>query len=96
MLLSAVSFGDVKHTGGSPASEGGIERVFTSVGNHHDALDEEHIEGRTLESTPNYRLVMTKESSPMMMIHTGNTSSGYGGQEVGRRKGAEQVVVVWT
>jgi hypothetical protein len=30
----------------------------------------------------------------MMMTHTGNSSS-LQGEEVGRRKGAEQVVVIW-
>ena len=39
---------------------------------------------------------MTKESSPMMMTHTGNASSrSDDGKEVGRRKGAEEVVVIW-
>ena len=36
---------------------------------------------------------MTKESSPMM-THTGNESS-LQCQEVGRRKGAKEVVVIW-
>jgi hypothetical protein len=40
------------------------------------------------------RLVMTKESSPMMMTHTGNTSS-LQCQEVGRRKGSKELVVIW-
>jgi hypothetical protein len=39
--------------------------------------------------------VMTKESSPMMITRTGNTSS-LQWQEVGRRKGEEEVVVIWT
>jgi hypothetical protein len=39
--------------------------------------------------------VMTKESSPMMMTHTGN-SSNLQCQEVGRRKGAKELVVIWT
>ena len=37
---------------------------------------------------------MTKESSPMMMTHTGN-GSNLQCQEVGRRKGAKEVVVIW-
>ena len=37
---------------------------------------------------------MTKESSPMMMTHTGNVSS-LQCQEVGRRKGAKELVVIW-
>ncbi len=40
------------------------------------------------------RLVMTEEFSPMMMTHTGNTSN-LQCQEVGRRKGAKELVVVW-
>jgi hypothetical protein len=38
--------------------------------------------------------VMTKESSPVMMTHTWNTSN-LQCQEVGRRKGAKEVVVIW-
>jgi len=37
----------------------------------------------------------TSEFSPMMMTHTGNTSS-LQCQEVGRRKGSKEVVVIWT
>jgi hypothetical protein len=38
---------------------------------------------------------MTKESSTMMMTHTGNASS-LQWQELGKRKGAEEeVVVIW-
>jgi hypothetical protein len=40
------------------------------------------------------RLVMTKESSPMMR-HIQETQVGYGGEEVGRRQGEEEVVVIW-
>jgi hypothetical protein len=36
---------------------------------------------------------MTKESSPMM-THTGNASN-LQCQEVGRRKGAKELVVIW-
>ena len=36
----------------------------------------------------------SQESSPMMMTHTGNTSSLHS-QEVSTRKGAEEVVVIW-
>jgi hypothetical protein len=46
------------------------------------------------QSIRSCRLVMTKESSPMMMTHTGNTSN-LQCQEVGRRKGSKEVVVVW-
>jgi hypothetical protein len=46
------------------------------------------------QSIPCYRLVMPKETSPMTMIHTGNTSS-LRWQEVGRRQGPEEVVVIW-
>jgi hypothetical protein len=35
-----------------------------------------------------------KESSPMMMTRTGNTSS-LQCQEVGRRKGTKELVVTW-
>ena len=38
---------------------------------------------------------MTKESSPMMMTHTGNASS-LQCQEVGRRNGAKDLVVIWS
>ena len=38
---------------------------------------------------------MTKESSPMMMTHTGNTSNLQCQESVGRRKGAKEVVVIW-
>ncbi len=32
----------------------------------------------------------------MMMTHTGQETQGaYGGQEVGRRRGAEDAVVIW-
>ena len=37
---------------------------------------------------------MTKEDSLMMMTHTGNTSN-LQCQEVGRRKGAKELVVIW-
>ncbi len=46
------------------------------------------------QSIRSCRLVMTKESSPMMMTHAGNTSN-LQCQEVGRRKGAKEVVVIW-
>jgi hypothetical protein len=46
------------------------------------------------QSIRSCRLVMTKESSPMMMTHTGNASN-LQCQEVGRRKGAKEVVVIW-
>jgi hypothetical protein len=45
------------------------------------------------QSIRSCRLVMTKESSPMMMTHTGNAST-LQCQEVGRRKGAKEVVVI--
>ena len=38
---------------------------------------------------------MTKESSLVMMTHTGNASN-LQCQEVGRRKGAKKLVVIWT
>jgi hypothetical protein len=56
--------------------------------------------GQTLENTlkhqsiPNFRLVMTKESSLMMTKHTGNTSN-LQWEEVSRRHGVEEVVVIW-
>ncbi len=50
--------------------------------------------GRPWNTIPCCWLVMTKESSPMMMTHTGNASS-LRWQEVGRRQGAEEVVVIW-
>jgi hypothetical protein len=65
---------------GCPGSGGGIERVFTAGGKQHDDLKKRTMD-KTLESTlksgmnTNYRLVMTKESSPMMKTHTGNGSS---------------------
>ena len=46
------------------------------------------------QSIPCWWLVMTKESSPMMMTHTGNGSS-LRCQEVGRRQGPDEVVVIW-
>jgi hypothetical protein len=46
------------------------------------------------QSIRSCRLVMTKESSPMMMTPTGNTSN-LQCQEVGRRKKAKEVVVIW-
>jgi hypothetical protein len=46
------------------------------------------------QSIRSCRLVMTKESSPMMMTHTGNTSN-LQCHEVVRRKGAKEVVVIW-
>ncbi len=45
------------------------------------------------QSIRSYRLVRTKESSPIMMTHTGNTSN-LQFQEVGRRKGVKEVVVI--
>jgi hypothetical protein len=45
-----------------------------------------------MKSIPNYRPVMTKESSPMMMTHTDNTRS-LRCQDLGRRTGVEEVVV---
>ena len=40
---------------------------------------------------------MTKESSPMMMTlrRIQEAQVAYDGQEVGRRKGAEEVIVIW-
>jgi hypothetical protein len=46
------------------------------------------------QSIRRYRLVMTKESSPMMMTLTGNTSN-LQCQEVGRRNGSKELVVIW-
>ena len=63
-----------------PGSGGGIERVFTAAGKQHDTLKKNTMD-KTLENTlkagiiPNCRLVMTKESSPMMKERTGNGSS---------------------
>jgi hypothetical protein len=37
---------------------------------------------------------MTKESSPMIMTYTGNASN-LQCQEVGRRKGAKELAVIW-
>ncbi len=37
---------------------------------------------------------MTRESSPMIMTHTGNASS-LQCQKVGRRKGTKDLVVIW-
>ncbi len=56
--------------------------------------------GQTLEnklkhqSIPNFRLEMTKESSLMMTTHKGNTSN-LRWEEVSRRQGVEEVVVIW-
>jgi len=67
---------------GSPASGAGIERVFPSAWKQHDDLNKNTM-NKTLEITFNpsagrnqyhIRLVMTKQSSPMVMTHTGNTS----------------------
>ena len=65
---------------GCPGSGGGIERVFTAAGKQHDALKKSTMD-KTLENTLKAgmnaycRLVMTKESSPMIKTHTGNASS---------------------
>ena len=65
---------------GCPGSGDGIERVFTTDGKQHDDLKKSTMD-KTLENifktgmNTYYRLVMTKESSPMMKTHTGNASS---------------------
>jgi hypothetical protein len=41
------------------------------------------------------QLVMTKESS-LMMRHIQETKVTYGGWEVGRRQGTEEVIVIWS
>jgi hypothetical protein len=66
---------------------GGIERVFTPAGRHHDDLKKITMD-KTLEITLKVgmntycrlvlRLVMTKESSPMMR-HIQETQVTYGG-----------------
>jgi len=77
----------------------GIERVFFSAGKQHDDLKKSTMD-KTLESTLNTSINTmlptcdTKESSPMMMTHAGNTSS-LQCQEIGRRKGAKKLVVIW-
>jgi hypothetical protein len=77
---------------GGPASGVGIERVFFSAGKQHDALKKSTMD-KTLEST--LKTPSSSESSPMMMMtHTGNASS-LQWQEVGRRKGAKEPVVIW-
>jgi hypothetical protein len=53
----------------------------------------QHLE-RQEKLGPGCGLVMTKESSSMMMTHTGNLSS-LRWQEVARRQGAEEVAVIW-
>ena len=65
---------------GCPGSGGGIERVFNAAGKQHDALKKALWTRRwkahwRQEWIPNCRLVMTKESSPMMKTRTGNGSS---------------------
>jgi hypothetical protein len=84
---------------GSPASGSGIERIFTSAGKQHDILKKNTMD-KTLESTLmkagiNTKLptVMTKKSSPMMMMHTGNGSSLR--CKVGRRLVGERVWRTW-
>ena len=74
-------------------------RQFHGSGKQLDALKKRTMD-KTLEITlkvsinTTLRLVMTKESSPMMMTHTEKASS-LQCQEVGRRKGAKAVVVIW-
>jgi hypothetical protein len=68
---------------GFPGSGGGIEGVFTAAGKQHDTLKKNTMD-KTLENTlkagmhTNCRLVMTKESSPMMK-HVQETEVAYVG-----------------
>jgi hypothetical protein len=84
---------------GCPASGGGIERVFFSAGKQHDALKKRTMH-KTLESTLKVSINTTlptcddKGVFTMMMTHTGNASN-LQCQEVGRRKGAKELVVIW-
>jgi hypothetical protein len=83
-----------------PCIGGGIERVFFSPGKQHGAFKKRTMD-KTLEITWKASINTTlptcddKEVFTMMMTHTGNTSS-LQCQEVGRRKGAKVVVVIWT
>ena len=85
---------------GCPASGGGIERVFFSAGKQHDALKKRTMD-KTLESTLKASINTTlptcddKGVFMMIMTHTGNASN-LQCQEVGRRKGAKELVVIWT
>jgi hypothetical protein len=84
---------------GCPASGGGIERVFFSAEKQHDALKKSTMD-KTLESTLkesiNTMLPTCDDKGvfTMMMTHTGNASS-LQCQEVGRRKGEKELVVIW-
>ena len=74
-------------------------RVFFSAGKQHDALKKKTMDKtlkRTLKVAINTKLPTCDDKGvfTMMMTHTGNTSS-LRWQEVGRRKGAEEVVVIW-
>jgi hypothetical protein len=77
----------------------GIERVFFSSGKQHDDLKKKTMD-KTLEITWKTSINTTlptchdKGVFTMMRTHTGNTSS-LQCQEVGRRKGAKAVVVIW-
>jgi hypothetical protein len=58
-----------------------LENHYVTTGTDHKELVDrltltQHIDRqKRLGSAPNFRLVMTKESSPMMKVHTENTSS---------------------
>jgi hypothetical protein len=84
---------------GCPASGGGIERVCFSAGKQHDVLKKRTMD-KTLESTLKSSINTTLPTCDdkgvfMMMTHTGNASN-LQCQEVGRRKGAKKLVVIWT
>jgi hypothetical protein len=70
------------------------------AGKRHDVFKKSTMD-KTLENTLKTgmntycRLVMTKESSPMMR-HIQETQVVYSGEEVGKRQGAEEVIVIWT
>ena len=74
--------------------------MFFSAGKQHDVLKKNTID-KTLESTLkasiNTMLPTCDDKGvfTMMMTHTGNASS-LQCQEVGRRKGAKEVVVAWS
>jgi hypothetical protein len=83
---------------GCPASGGGIERVFFSAGKQHDVLKKRTMDKtleNTLKASINTKLPTCDDKGVfMMMTHTENASN-LQCQEVGRRKGAKEVVVMW-
>ena len=83
---------------GCPASGGGIERVVFSAAKHHDSLKKRTMD-KTLENTLKASINMTLPTCDDKGNFTDDDDtyrkSSLQCQEVGRRKGAEEVVVIW-